>query len=183
MSRVSWTGHPFVDAGLSAIASLVKKAQLEALKPEHLKRASHELSRILLSDQALGRGTEKSFARGALSQLFPNSELVNPSNWKGGVESVKKKFKEALDQDLQLACRCLEASGDTVCSLCGQLRPSDAMVFLRKSKLPLMEGVVNFYPAFSVGMRACGLCAFAVRFLPLTVLHTGRAGRLWLLHT
>jgi CRISPR-associated protein Cst1 len=80
---VSWTGHPFVDAGLAAIAAVAKVQDLAQLKPKRLEQAAKELKRVLLSDQSLGVGVEKSFAKGALSQLFPNSELVNPSYWKG----------------------------------------------------------------------------------------------------
>jgi CRISPR-associated protein Cst1 len=71
MRRVCWTGHPFVDAGLAAIAAVVGVKRLEDLKAEHLEKALKELEHILLSDQALGIGVEKSFAKGALSQLFP----------------------------------------------------------------------------------------------------------------
>jgi CRISPR-associated protein Cst1 len=70
-----------VDAGLAAIAAVAKVQDLAQLTPLHLEQAAKELKRVLLSDQSLGVGVEKSFAKSALSQLFPNSELVNPSNW------------------------------------------------------------------------------------------------------
>jgi CRISPR-associated protein Cst1 len=54
---------------------------------------------------------------------------------------------------------------------------------MRKDKLPLLEGIVNFYPAFAYGARVCGLCALAVRFLPLSILRIGGGNRLWFLHT
>ncbi|MFA0758722.1 MAG: hypothetical protein NOOUEUKL_001388, partial [Candidatus Fervidibacter sp.] len=83
MSQIRWAGHPFVDAGLSAIAAIIGVKRLEDLTIEHLEKTAEELERILLSDQALGIGVGKAFAKSSLSQLFPNSELVNPSNWKG----------------------------------------------------------------------------------------------------
>jgi CRISPR-associated protein Cst1 len=82
VGTVHWTGHPFVDAGLAAIAAVVKVRRLEDLTPQHLRKAAGELERILLSDQSLGIGVEKAFARSAMSQIFPNSELANPSDWK-----------------------------------------------------------------------------------------------------
>lgn len=190
MGKIHWTGHPFVDAGLAALAAIANVKQLDDLTPEHLETAVQELERILLSDQALGVGVAgKAFAKSALSQLFPNSELVNPSNWKGKTaeekaESVRRKFHEALASDLRKAQQCLQAAdGDEVCFACGERRPAEAMETRRKDKMPLLEGIVNFYPAFAYGVRICGLCALAVRFLPMAVMRTGVYNRLWFLHT
>lgn len=144
---------------------------------------------MLLSDQALGIGVSKAFAKGAMSQIFPNSELVNPSNWKGKTaeekaESVRRKFCESLASELRKAQRCLQSEdGDEVCFACGERRPAEAMETRRKDKMPLLEGIVNFYPAFAYGVRLCGLCALAVRFLPMAVMRTGVQNRLWFLHT
>jgi len=188
MKQITWTGHPFVDAGLSAVAAVVGVKRLEDLKVEHLEKAAKELERILLSDQALGIGVEKSFAKGALSQLFPNSELVNNRNWKGETpevkaENVRQKFREALKGDLKRAKISIVQSGDATCSVCGRQVPESAITFVRKDKMPLLAGIVNFYPAFAYGVRVCGLCAFAVRFLPMSVMRTGVSNRLWFLHT
>lgn len=193
MAIVRWTGHPFVDAGLYAIAAVTGVSDLEELTSEHLQRAARELERVLLSDQALGLGVERAFA-GPLSQLFPNSELVNPQNWKKGetlqdkAENVRRKFRESLQKDLERAIASLEqsgiaTSGDATCDLCGRRASDDAATFVRKDKMPLLAGIVNFYPAFAYGVRVCGLCAFASRFLPMAVMRTGVSKRLWFLHT
>ncbi len=189
MGKVRWTGHPFVDAGLAAIAAVAKVGQLEELTQQHLQKAVEELEHVLLSDQALGLGVQKAFARSAMSQIFPNSELVNPSNWRGRTEeekaeNVRRKFSEALQADLQKAILCLQnEGGEEICYACGEQRPSESMVIVRKDKMPLLEGIVNFYPAFAYGVRICGLCALATRFLPMSVLRTGVYNRLWFLHT
>jgi CRISPR-associated protein Cst1 len=185
MGRVCWTGHPFVDAGLSAIAAVVGVKRLEDLQAEHLEKAAKELEHVLLSDQALGIGVERAFSgpKKTLRLLFPNSELDNTSSWKGGVESVKQKFRKALSQDLESAKIVLVQSGDVTCSVCGRQVPESATTFVRKDKMPLLAGIVNFYPAFAYGVRVCGLCAFAVRFLPMSVMRTGVSNRLWFLHT
>ncbi len=189
MARVHWTGHPFVDAGLAALAAKAGVQSLEELGPEHLRLAVNELKRILLSDQALGIGVGKSFAKSQLSQLFPNSELVNPSNWKGtSVEekaaNVRRKFSEAIENDLARAQQCLQSDGgEAVCFCCGERRPKEAMALVRGDKMPLLVGIVNFYPALSYGTQICGLCALAVRFLPCSVMRTGVYNRLWFLHT
>jgi CRISPR-associated protein Cst1 len=189
VGTVHWTGHPFVDAGLAAIAAVVKVRRLEDLTPQHLRKAAGELERILLSDHSLGIGVEKAFARSAMSQIFPNSELANPSNWKGKTakekaENVRRKFRAAIQTDFQRAVLCLQSeSSDEICYACGEQRPSEAMVTVRKDRMPLLEGIVNFYTAFAYGLRICGLCALATRFLPVAVLRTGVYNRLWFLHT
>jgi CRISPR-associated protein Cst1 len=176
MKQVTWTGHPFVDAGLSAIAAVVGVKRLEDLKVEHLEKAAKELERILLSDQALGIGVEKSFAKGALSQLFPNSELVNPSNWKGETpdvkaENVRHKFREALKGDLERAKISIVQSGDATCSVCGRQVPESAITFVRKDKMPLLAGIVNFYPAFAYGVQ----CLWALRLCSALFANVGDA--------
>ncbi|MCR4404356.1 MAG: type I-B CRISPR-associated protein Cas8b1/Cst1 [Candidatus Acetothermia bacterium] len=189
MSEVHLTGQPFIDAGLAALLSAGKVDRLEELSAERLAQACEELQRVLLSDQALGIGVAKSFAKGTMSQLFPNSELVSPSNWKGETveekaESVRRKFREALVSDLQKARASLQAEdGEEVCFACGERRPAAAMATVRKANMPLLEGIVNFYPAFAYGVRICGLCALAVRFFPMSVMRTGVYNRLWFLHT
>lgn len=178
-----WTGHPFVDAGLAAIMAVVGVERPEDITATHLEEAKAELERILLSDQSLGIGVEKSFASGALSQLFPNSELVNPANRKQGIDGARQKFSEALRQDLEKAILCLTQEGEAFCSICGRRVPEEALLLVRKDRMPLLSGIVNFYPAFTYGAQVCGLCAFVVRFLPMSVLRTGVSGRLWFLHT
>lgn len=112
--KVHWTGHPFVDAGLAAVAAVVKVAALEDLTPEDLEKAAREVERVLLSDQSLGLGVERAFARTTMSQIFPNSPLVNPRNWMWGrtneekVENVRRKFRNALAEQLQKAKVCLQ---------------------------------------------------------------------------
>jgi len=210
MAAIHWTGHPFVDTGLAALAASVGVRRLGDLTPSHLQAACDELKRVLLSDQALGIGVEKSFLSSSMSQLFPNSEFVNPSpwsvklndgkrrdvrklvhsaalipaEWQQVIDEAKNAIYKALQADLQRAQQCLQsASGDEICFACGELRPGDAMVTVRKDKMPLLEGIVNFYPAFAYGVRICGLCALAVRFLPFSVLRVGEGKRLWFLHT
>ena len=185
---VSWTGHPFVDAGLAAIAAVAKVQDLAQLTPKRLEQAAKELKRVLLSDQSLGVGVEKSFAKGVLSQLFPNSELVNPSYWKGQtlqqkLQRVRQEYEQGIELDLQRAKKCLEAEGHTVCAICGNRCPVEAMLVVRKDKVPLLIGIVNFYPALSAGLSICGLCAFALRFLPMAVLQISGNKNLWFLHT
>ena len=186
MRQIRWTGNPFVDAGLAALAAAAGVSSLDRLGEQHLNRACEELSRIVLSDQALGLGIAgKAFVKGALSQIFPNSELVNPSHWKGGeATTAKSKFISALGEDLARAKACLRSSGGEVsCTACGGRYPSDLTVVLRKDKMPLLVGGVNFYPGLAYGAEVCGLCALAVRFLPMSVMRTGVTNRLWFLHS
>lgn len=193
MVNVHWTGHPFVDAGLAALAAAVQVNNLNNITGNTLTLAVKELKRILLSDQALGIGVEGAFVRSALSQVFPNSELVNPSNWKKGstdeekAKAVREKFSNALEEELNYAQQCLKNYNNNIsydiCNICGEKRPKSSFVLRRKDKMPLLEGIVNYYPAFSPGIRICGLCALATRFFPLSVMRAGARKRLWFLHT
>ena len=180
---VHWTGQPFVDAGLAALLAASGASRLSDVTATHLDSAVRELERILLSDQALGIGLEKSFAKGTLSQVFPNSELVNPSNWSKGPEGVRAKYRTALKEDLARAKEALHAErGDRLCGICGELRPSAGFVMLRRDRFPLLSGAVNFYPGFVYGVALCGLCALALRFSVASLLRVGERGRLWFLH-
>lgn len=203
MAYVTWTGHPFVDAGLAALAALAQVRSLEDLRLEHLQEATHKLQSVFLSDQALGVGVEPAFVSGPLSQLFPNSEIVNPSPFlvdvngkrrdvrrlssevspeerQAVISKVREKFRQALERDLRCAATCLSGEGEALCTICGRRVPKDAVTFVRKDKMPLLEGIVNFYPAFSWGIQVCGLCTLALRFLPFSVMRAGN--RLWILH-
>ncbi|SFM78132.1 type I-B CRISPR-associated protein Cas8b1/Cst1 [Thermodesulforhabdus norvegica] len=179
---ILWTGNPFVDAGIAAILAATETLKPEEVKDEELRKAAERLEQILLSDQSLGINVEDSFARKELSQVFPNSELVNPSNWKGGPEAVRKKFRNALKADLERALLCLKNNGSSTCLLCGRKAPTEGTVAVRKDKVPMLSGMVNFYSAFTAGVTICGVCAFAIRFLPMSITRTGGTGRLWFLH-
>lgn len=188
-SKPQWTGNPFVDAGLAAIAAITEVNDLKDITPGHLEEAVKALERVLLSDQSLGLNVPKSFARTVMSQIFPNSELVNNSNWKGKTpeekaENVRRKFRQSLTDLLKRAKHSLEESdGAEVCTVCGRRCSPKAMVFVRQHTMPLFSGIVNFYPALAHGGLLCGLCALAVRFFPLSVMRTGAYNRLWFLHS
>lgn len=184
MSRVRWTGQPFVDAGLAALAAAARVNRLEDLNEAHLRDACRELERIMTSDQALGLNLDRAFAKSSLSQIFPNSELVNPSNWKNGPDGVRQKYRDALQQDLKRALAALRDQSASLqrCVVCGELRPTETFSSLRRDKLPLTSGAVNFYPGLACGVELCGLCTLALRFLPLSVLRAGEGGRIWFLH-
>lgn len=186
MGKIYWTGHPFVDAGLASIAAVLKVNDLREIEPDSLSRAVKELKRVLLSNQSLGLGANKSFAKGTLRALFPDSELANPSSWKGKTEEEKAKnasakFSEAIDKELKAALSCLSKEGEETCSTCGRRCSMENTFLVRKDKMPLLKGIVNFYPAFSYGVRICGVCALALRFLPMSTIRIG--GALWILHT
>jgi hypothetical protein len=175
MRRVCWTGHPFVDAGLAAIAAVVGVKRLEDLKAEHLEKAAKELERILLSDQALGIGVERAFSgpKKTLCLLFPNSELDNTSNWKGGVESVKQKFRKALSQDLENAKICLVQSGDATLFGLWQAGPRKRNNFCPQRQNATACGYREFLP--SLCLRRAGL--WALRLCSALFANVGDADR------
>ncbi|MCS7255997.1 MAG: hypothetical protein RMJ05_08885 [Thermomicrobium sp.] len=182
MGAVHWTGQPFIDAGLAALAAAARLQRLDQLTVAHLDTACQALERVMLSDEALGVDLERSFARGPLSQVFPNSELVNPSNWKNGAEGVRAKYRQALQEDLQRAKKSLLLDGTRRCIGCGAYRAAETFMTLRRDRFPLLSGTVNFYPSLAYGVDLCGLCVLALRFLPLSLLRAGDRGRIWFLH-
>ncbi len=183
MAMAHFTGHPFVDAGLAALMVKAGVMHPEELTLELLDQACQGLEQVMLSPQALGINVAKNFARGPISQIFPNGELANSSNWKKGISNVKSRFYEGLSSDLEKAKLCLTKKGDTICPSCGDRRPAEAMNIARKVNMPLLEGIVNYYPAFAYGQSICGLCALAVRFLPMSVMRVGGGKAMWFLHT
>ena len=151
---VGWTGHPFVDAGLAGLVAATDRTSPAEIDVAAVDQAVRRLSEVLLSDQALGVGVEFNFATGPLRFLLPNSELVNPANWRGStdeakLESVRARFRQGVQKDRDLALACLNGGGGGVaCGVCGRARPAEAFTEVRQYQLPLALGAVNFYPSF-----------------------------------
>lgn len=180
MRKIQYTGDPFLDVSLSALCVAAGVKRPVEITEDLLEQAKNELERVLLSDQCLGKGVEQRFAMKQLSQVFPNSELVNPSNWRNGLEKVKKKFRKALNEDLKRATEALSTNGDDTCSICGSKVSRNSTRLVKKMDWPLLEGIVNYYPSLEEGRRVCGFCAFTIRFLPFSIIQNGS---MWILHT
>jgi CRISPR-associated protein Cst1 len=141
---------------------------------DDLKDAIERLKKVFLSDPAFGIGVERSFVKGPLSQIFPNSKLVNPS-----IKEPQKEYEKLLDA-LFSKIKAMNV-GDTTCPVCGWR--FDEGEDVKADKFPLLRGVSNFYPGLSDGMEICYLCALSIQFFPLSVLRTGGRVPFWFVHT
>ena len=175
-TMLRYTGNPFMDAALSALTAAAELTDVVEIDSDDLKSATERLKDVLLSDSALGIGVERSFNRGSLSQIFPNSKLVNPSvkDPKKAKEEYKKLLNGLLSKSME--------SGDKSCPICGQ-RFREGEQKVKADKFPLLRGISNFYPELSEGLEICPLCALSIQFFPFSVLRAGERGRLWFIHT
>lgn len=168
-----YTGNPFLDASLAAILAAVDKNSPEELDQKDLSLAVERLKNILLSPQAQGYGVNKSFTKGALSQIFPNSPLVNPS-----AKNPAQNYSRLLEQTLEKIFNF--QAGSKYCPTCGR-RFSVGETRVKADKFPLLRGLANFYPFLSDGMEICPFCFLTIQFFPMAVLKG--AGYLWFFHT
>lgn len=163
-----------MDAALSALAAATEQTSAAEFSMDELEDAVERLKDVLLSDPAIGIGVEKSFTRGPLSQIFPNSKLVNPS-----IKDPQEEYGALLDTLLH-ELKAMNM-GNKICPVCGRRYHKGEEV--KADKFPLLRGISNFYPGLSDGMEICPLCGLAIQFLPFAVLRTGERGRLWFIHT
>jgi len=170
---LKYTGNPFLDASIGAILAVTDKNSPEDLKQEDLEEAVERLKAILLSPQALGKGVSKSFTRGALSQIFPNSPLVNPSS-----KDPATKYSDLLEDTLEKVKNF--RPGSKSCPICGK-KYAEGVNQVKADKFPLLRGLANFYPFLSDGMEICPNCFLVIQFFPMVVLKG--AGYLWFFHT
>jgi len=168
-----YTGNPFLDASVAAILAATDRNFPEELTQEDLSVALERLKNVLLSPQAQGKGVKKSFTRGALSQIFPNSPLVNPS-CKNPVGVYSLLLEAILEKIINFR------PGAKRCPVCGR-KYSEGENQVKADKFPLLRGLANFYPFLSDGMEICPLCFLIIQFFPLVVLKG--AGYFWFFHT
>jgi len=170
-----YTGNPFLDASLAAILAITDKDSPEAITLEDLEKALAHLKHVLLSPQALGKHGKKSFTKGALTQIFPNSPLANPSPH---IKNPEEVYKNLLERTMEKIRNFQE--GDKLCPVCGR-NYLEGETRVRADKFPLLRGLANFYPFLSDGMEICPFCFIAIQFFPMSVLKG--AGYLWFFHT
>ncbi|MCS6829096.1 MAG: hypothetical protein NZ749_00480 [bacterium] len=176
----SFTGNPFVDAGIAAMCAASGVDAPEQLDMDAVHRAVETLYRVLLSDSAfVRREPYKVFATSTMSMLFPNSPLPQASF--PTPEKKREKYRERVENLLWLLT-AESQNADSLCFACG--RP--ALLHVGIDRFPLMgsEILLNFHPMHTGGHPICAFCALAVQFLPFSVMQTKtEGGRLWFVHT
>jgi len=167
-----WTGHPFVDAGLTAILLIAGKSRPEELNIKDIKRAIEFASELYATKE-----WSSSYLHG---MIFPNSGIVmsNPS-------MSKSRSPEAISQKLwSILERTRDIKSDLkapTCIICGR-NPAymDKEVYLSVFPLLGTSGVTNyFHSANPKGADICAHCLFLTQFLPLA---SYRLSRVLIIH-
>lgn len=160
MAIYTWTGNPFVDAGIAAILTESGKKEPAEINQKDIKAISEIMLRVYLTDPW----------KKNMFSVFPNNPITNPS-----VKLKQQKFKDYLNN----ICAEIEPIGETGnCISCG-LRDSKQPV--NRMHLPLSGYEGSHYFSFkSAGADLCSACNFAVQCGPLIFY---ACGKLALIHS
>lgn len=145
---LTYTGNPFVDAGISAILAWTDKRVPEEICCEDIKSLIPKIIRFYVSD-----GWRK-----LLFSVFPNNPVTNPS-----IKDKSVKLEEYYSSLID-SIKPLGEKG--TCIACG-LRDADRS--LTKTEVPLTGSgsLKNFFSYALGGANYCSTCALAIQFSPL----------------
>ncbi|RKY92020.1 type I-B CRISPR-associated protein Cas8b1/Cst1 [candidate division KSB1 bacterium] len=154
MSLYTWTGNPFVDAGIAAIQVWSGLKEPEAITLNEVKKIAQDILALYVTD-----AWKKN-----LFSIFPNNPITNPA-----VKDKRNSFAAYLN-GLISGIEPLGQSGD--CMACGRRN-----VRSRKNRMhiPLTgyEGS-HFFPSKTEGADYCESCTFAVQCVPLMLYACGK---------
>ncbi len=178
-----WTGHPFTDAGLSALLLLSGKSRPEELAEKDVEIAVEFASKLYLME---GWST-------LLARIYRNNNpilMVNPSMRKS---ATQEKLKESLRILFNLAQQNLQEPRSPTCQICGKRRivsglelraaihskEKDRPKEITGDVFPLLGtgDLRNYFPhGQESGADVCACCLFLAQFIPIGsyVLHSER---------
>ena len=160
MSYFTWTGNPWVDAGISAMLAWTNKKEPQDLSQKDAERIAGELVHLYLTEEW----------KKTLFSVFPNSPVTNPS-----VKNKASKLGGLLDELLK-GFKPLGSAGN--CMACGR---RDCRRQRTRSDVPLTGYAgSHFFPYKTEGADYCDVCAFAVQCAPLVLY---RCANLALVHS
>jgi len=160
MSYFTWTGNPWVDAGVSAMLGWTKKKKPEDLTLKDAEKMADELLHLYLTDAW----------RKTLFSVFPNNPVTNPS-----VRNKRSKLKELVGE-LLAGFEPMGNAGN--CIACGS---RNCIQQRTRRDIPLTGyGGSHFFPYKTDGADYCNVCSFAVQCAPLVLY---RCGNLALVHS
>lgn len=146
----TFTGNPFVDAGIWAICEWTGRKNPEKIEVEDLNRIIQDMVPIYIT-------TEWSKS---LYSIFPNNAVTNPS--------VKNKNQRLFEyfESLINHIKPLSKSESGNCVTCGRRNVEQIRT---KTEIPLLGsgGMINYFPNGQAGADYCPACTFAVQFSPL----------------
>ncbi|KKG13761.1 CRISPR-associated protein [Methanosarcina sp. 2.H.T.1A.6] len=160
----TFTGNPFVDAGIWAICEWSGRKKPEEITVEDLREIKQDVISVYLSPE---------WAK-SLYSVFPNNAVTNPS--------VKNKDKRLLEFLEQLIGQ-VESQGGLGefgnCISCGRYDVEDVRT---KTEIPLIGSgtLINFFPYGQQGADYCAACTLAVQFSPFIFY---ACGKLLLIHS
>ena len=181
-----WTGHPFVDAGLTAILLITGKDKPEELSKKDIEKAIDFASELYVRNEWIK----------PLSRIFRNNNpilMINPSMRKdASPERLKESLKtllEAIPSEKEPGAKCVTCGrGRKISGL--ELRKAIHTKDKNKPKeitgdiFPLLgTGDLRnfFFSGNFLGADVCVYCLFLIQFMPISVYHIGR--RVLLIHT
>jgi len=156
-----WTGHPFVDAGLTAILLITNKEKPEELTEKDIKKAIEFVSKLYAKNEWANK-----YIHG---KVFPNSGILmaNPSmSKKRNPESIANNLLDLYYNITHVNEKDMESR----CVICGRRKPAHDKYNLFMSVFPLLGtgGVPNFFhSANPKGADICAYCLFLVQFMPI----------------
>jgi len=160
MSYFTWTGNPWVDAGVSSIIGWNNKKNPEDITVQNCKNISDSIVKLY---------TTKSWSKNLYS-VFPNNPITNPSE-----KNKKQSYKKLLETLIE-GFHKLGNEGD--CVACGR---RNAFHQKNRMHIPLSGRTGSHYFSYTAqGVDYCDVCTFAVQCLPLVLY---KCGNLALIHS
>jgi len=173
MSYFTWTGNPWVDAGVSAMLGWTGKKVPSEITKEDLKNISDELSSLYLT-KAWQTNLYSVFPNHPVTQSYgiPTKKLPERQR-ANNLKKLKKKqsveFIALLDGLLERTTPLGEHGN---CIACGQRNVEEQR---NRMHIPLTgyQGS-HFFPFKAIGIDYCYACTFAVQCAPLVFYRCGK---------
>ena len=150
-----WTGHPFVDAGLTAILLLSNKNRPEELTAEDIRNA------INFASELYATGEWSSYIHG----------MIMPNNWAlmANPSMSKRRSSDKISKNLWNILKA-EPNEDVICAICGRNNAYTEREVYRAAFPLLGTGkMLNFFHAADQqGADICAHCIFLAQFMPLS---------------
>ena len=162
--NIQITGNPFVDSGIYALATKLKK-NISEITLEDIEEQSLEISKLY---------TIESWKKNMYT-LFPNSVLVNPAS------TNKSNLDELYLDKLNSLIDSIEPfQEEGSCMGCGRRNAEEVF---GKDAIPLTgsKALTNYFSFANSGADYCSLCALMIQFSPLTIYRCG--GKIIILHS
>ncbi|SNX53177.1 type I-B CRISPR-associated protein Cas8b1/Cst1 [Thermoanaerobacterium sp. RBIITD] len=150
----TYTGNPFVDAGITALLVWSNKDKPEDIDIDDVKNLANEITELYL---------EKNWNK-IMFSIFPNSKITNPS-----IKDKKDAYKKFLDE---LIDDIVPIDTDGNCIACGRRSSNKPYT---KTQIPLTgsSDFINFFSYGKEGADYCPACVLAIQFAPLVFYKCG----------